>query len=317
LFFRFDYSPEDARILLPAVEASQSNLTVRAEAVAKERDELQRGLINASAEQRARHFELVRQGSGHGSYRTSLNRLESLLKLKLNPPPPNTSNPPVNIAHGVAPATPGRSPRPEPMERGFTSAASLPTNVLAVTRFWSLLERSAETNQPTQLAIANWCYREGRLWVDARAMRLGTYAGQETFFNRAVIFSIEPDTLMTEVISLDSRQFTPPERRLFEASARGFEVHNGWLYVSSADVIRRFSLKTRVWEDLPVPLQGHARITFAGDRMILTTKDSVLAASPDGKVVQILASNRRQPPLTRLDSLSAYDSAPVVSGPGS
>jgi hypothetical protein len=51
--------------------------------------------------------------------------------------------------------------------------------------------------------------------------------------------------------------------------------------------------------------------------MILTTKDSVLAASPDGKVVQILASNRRQPPLTRLDSLSAYDSAPVVSGPGS
>ena len=197
-----------------------------------------------------------------------------------------------------------------------TDPASLPlTNLVEVTRFWRLPQQLPGSNAPVGFMVVGSCFREGRLWVETRFDRLDGFVGRESYYNRGAIFSVDLDTFQSDVIALDPRQFSLSARRPDIAGVRSFEVYHGWVYVSSADTLKRYSLRDKSWEDLPVPVHGHGRFTIIGERLLVSTDDSILELGPDGKEAHILASSRRRPAVTALDLVEAYDSAPLTPGP--
>ena len=295
LFQNFDYQPEDVQALLPFLHSFRSNIVAELETVNTNLEKSRESLARGSADDRARLGQMYRAHGELDIFRMKLDRLDGDLTSKSKP----QISPPVS------------STNPAPPQNIVTS----PVDSLVVTRFWPLPDRLPQADESSQLSIASWCYREGRLWVDARAMRIGVYAGQETYFNRGAFFRIDLDSLGSEAISLDPGSSELPQGALFLSSERMFEVHQGYLYISTIDKISRYSLATQKWEDLPVPIQGHGRITFIDDKMLISTADSILESTPEGKDVRILASSRRQPPVSKLDSITDYGSPPIVKGP--
>ena len=328
LFSHYDYREDEARVLLAALGQYRTNILPAAQAGAGNMLEAKQS--SAPAPRIDPRFFIPQ---------SAMDRLELTLKGTLNktsnvtPQPPPAAPPPAAIRAAPDPSTAARTPaaRPEP---GFdfrnyhggppasgTDPATLPaTNVLEVTRFCSFPERLFSSNAPPALSIVSLAFREGRLWAEARLSRLhdatSTGADTETFFNRSAIFSIDPESLRWEVFVLDrstSPTFSP---RTYTHMARGsFEIFNGALYITSTDVIKRYSLKDKSCEDLPIPVSGHARFSRVENRLLLSTDDSILEILPDGKSTRVLASRRRQPPLTSLDAAESYDCAPVLSGP--
>ena len=227
---------------------------------------------------------------------------------------------PAGLARGPAnvPGGPG-FPRgfvpgggPGSAQQGTDPASLVLSNVLEVSRFWQLPDSVPGISQPVSLEIANCFFREGRLWADTRYARIGSLAGQETFFNRGVVLSVDLDTFQYEAIVLDAATTTLPNR-FAPRTGRMFDVQDGCLYISSENEIRRYVLKEKQWEKLPVPVQGHGRICGIGRRLFLTTDDSILEVV--GTEARILASTRRQPAQTILDTLDGLGSPPLLAGP--
>jgi hypothetical protein len=57
------------------------------------------------------------------------------------------------------------------------------------------------------------------------------------------------------------------------------------------------------------------RLQRLNNRIFATTADSILELNPDGSGVRILASSRREPPLTTLDRIGNYGTPPLLSPP--
>jgi hypothetical protein len=191
------------------------------------------------------------------------------------------------------------------------------TNLHTVKRFWAIPIESLRADHPSNIRILSCCFREGHLWVEVRFDELSGLPGEPSRLNAGVIFVVDLDSLQSEPITLDPNSFQLSSGRWDNLwrTDRSFEVYRGWLYVSSLNSIRRYSLKNKTWETLPTAIQGHARISIVDDRMFLSTADSILEVSPDGKEARLLASSRRRPPLTRLDSVDGYARTPILKGP--
>jgi hypothetical protein len=191
------------------------------------------------------------------------------------------------------------------------------TNLLTVNRFWPIPIEHPHANHPRNIRILSCCFREGHLWVEVRFDDLSEDIAQPSHFNAGVIFAVDLDSMQSEPIILDPQSFqlSSARREYPWRTDRSFEVYHGWLYVTSLNSMRRYSLKSKTWEELPAAIQGHARISLVDDRIFLSTDNSILEISPDGKEARLLASSRRQPPLTRLDSVDGYACAPILKGP--
>jgi hypothetical protein len=160
-------------------------------------------------------------------------------------------------------ATPAPTPRPQSVsgnqpilpkapplssDRGIDANAL--TNLLTVKRFWPIPIKSLGANDPRNIHILSCCFREGHLWVDVRFDDLSADLGEPSHFNAGVIFAVDPDSLQSEPIILDpsSFQLSSARRDIVWRTDRSFEVYHGWLYVTSLNSMRRYSLKRKTWE---------------------------------------------------------------------
>jgi ankyrin repeat protein len=100
-----------------------------------------------------------------------------------------------------------------------------------------------------------------------------------------------------------------------------FEVLNEALYVCSPAGINRYTFKSRLWDKIEVPLEGHnIQLSQVDGRLFVITADSIMEIVDNEKEVRILASGRRRPALNVLDSLEKFtfnggDPAVLFSGP--
>ncbi|MGA3282841.1 MAG: hypothetical protein ABSD57_00080 [Verrucomicrobiota bacterium] len=222
------------------------------------------------------------------------------------PPPPMLSRPFQFPANSNLPTL--AKPAPVAPHKAETQ----PTNLLEVTRFWEIpltnkLTFTNYSNKGEIQSLATWgapssviafCYREGHLWVEVdRECR----SVHERFF-----FEVNLDTFTSECIPIDNERYHPQDSYDFAGPFRTFEVYSNYLYVSSSDGIKRYSLARKTWEDLPVPVGGHARITAFDGRIFLTSASAIIEMSPDGQMSKVLASTRRRPPLTTLDTMDSF-----------
>jgi hypothetical protein len=329
LFFQGNsYSEREATTLMPAVQSYRTNLSARLKTLD---DQFARARTNQTLTLVASKLGLQRSQLYGGI--SQARGLESLLNSCVHPASPSAANAmPVslpNMGVTITNATAPRSfrstqapsgPMPRGLMSGLTAGGTDPTdlpltNALEVTRFWRLPRRLPGVEDDVALMIVSCCFRDGNLWLDTRYDRIGTYVGRETFANRGAIIKVNLDTFESEVIPLDPKSFSLPDRWSKPNPPRPFELFKGWLYVSSADSLKRYSLKDRTWEDLPIPVHGHARFRVAGDSLLLSTDDSILELAGNGREARILASSRRRPAVTALDSVDRYDGAPLVQGP--
>ena len=215
------------------------------------------------------------------------------------------------------------------------------TNLLEVTRFWNALlpqEVRVEKYPDDKSSgvpsgsIVSFCYREGYLWVETE---FGWYAEnyrdgiqyEAKLVNQRAFFRVNLNTFTSECLPIDSERYHPQDSYDFAGPFRTFEVYSNHLYISSSDGIKRYSLARKTWEDLPVPVGGHARITAFDERIFLTSSSAIIEMSPDGQTSKVLASTRRRPAKTILDRMDNYSVkvapdwnscelfAPIIPGP--
>ena len=211
------------------------------------------------------------------------------------------------------PLTTNHSPGVKPTVTASRATESQPTNLLEVTRFWEipLPRKMTFTNYFNNGEFVNlstvgapssliaFCYREGCLWGEAEH--------EWGVVHPRFFFRVNLETFTSECIPIEKDRYHPQDSYApFAGPFRTFEVYSNHLYISSSDGIKRYSLARKTWEDLPVPVGGHARITAFDGRIFLTSASAIIEMSPDGQTSKVLASSRRRPPLTMLDTMDGY-----------
>lgn len=212
------------------------------------------------------------------------------------------------LAQGLVSDPPASTSRPavavKPPAQPPPALASSSSNVVHVTRFWSMPHPwPIEEYWPFPAFTINTVYyRAERLWFEVRN-------GNEP--PKAVIFGVSLSDMKTEVIELPLDIIGLPR------GSFNFDVMGNFLYYGAGDRIKRYSLRAKTWEDLPTPTQGYARLTTLNGRLFVSTVDSIIEITKDGKGAEILASSRRRPALSVLDSVDGYGHSPppVFLGP--
>jgi hypothetical protein len=187
---------------------------------------------------------------------------------------------------------PYKKPEPPP-------ATPPPKNALHIGHFWTIPapdyilgsdNGSAVAVPPPQ--ISSWRFSDGKLWVEA---------ARDVAGSQADFYGIDLTTYDTDKINYVGLQNS------VSGMTHSFDVFDGYLYLSLGDSLRRYSLKSHAWEEFPVPTTGGILPVHLGDRMFFTSDSSILEYKADGSF-QILASNRRRPAATILDTLTNYAS---------
>ena len=214
-----------------------------------------------------------------------------------------TSNPPTTPASSkptITRQTPSQIP----------SVANVSTNSIRVTRFWPW-PQVLGPEDGLGLGVSGICFREGRVWMEV----LSTI--DRLFLHKAFILGIDPGSGSIQVLELPflNRASTGGESL---GTAYPFEVWRDQLFVSIRGGIKRYSFRNQTWDDLSVPTSG--RLTVLDGRLFAATDDTIAELSTDGNSQTLLASARRRPPTTILDSLEHYGERfyqpPIFRGPG-
>ena len=228
--------------------------------------------------------------------------------------PPVAKSPPPTPEQVVAPtATRPFSSHARQAARIESSAVITPvaspvseTNCVEVTRYWEppLPKTVRMTNTYSvgtvgaPSSIISFCYREGRLWVEAEH--------EWGYVHPRYFFRVNLKTFESETIAVDKDRYHPQDVDPFSGVSRTFEVFGNHLYISSSDGVKRYSLATKKWEDLPAPIDGYARIIAFDSRVFLSSATAIVEMTGDGSTSKVLASTRRVPPMTMLDKMDNY-----------
>jgi hypothetical protein len=94
------------------------------------------------------------------------------------------------------------------------------------------------------------------------------------------------------------------------------ELFEDALYVSSQDAIRKYSFKTRRWQELPFPGQNRAELFAVNKHLYAASPEGIWEILDGGQSARILASTRRSPAASLLDSRDTLGQPVLFSGPG-
>ncbi|MGO9476993.1 MAG: hypothetical protein ACLQAH_09620 [Limisphaerales bacterium] len=154
--------------------------------------------------------------------------------------------------------------------------------------------------------ITSCCYRDGKLWVEARYDQTGDRG-------RADFFSVDLKTFAADKVQFEGEEFTLPNLFYLNRRTHSFEVQAGFLYLSVGHAIKRYSFKDHSWEQFPVPAAGKIIPARLGDRLFFASSSSILEYTSDG-TFRTLASSRRRPPASLLDNIEDYGAPHLFLG---
>jgi hypothetical protein len=291
LFSFNNYSKRQAAELKPLVEAYESNLVTRG---ASPQDKFK-------AQSNAHWVDFYLGGS--------INKI-------LNPPvplpvkvtAPNIPTPMPSIA--IVPKVPAIVPTPPPLE---------PTNILGVSGFSKIpydqmLDSDSSFPQPF---AERWS--EGKLLVGVE------YHKNIFEFDANGNWKSTRDASLSAIAIFDptneSWSFakcpTPPvgtfSLRQSEDDRKRFILFRGDLYSCLDGPLEKYSFQAGEWRNLEIPVQGKFDLFAVNDRLFGANSDSIFEIKDDGNI-SILASTRRRPAVTILDSLDDFGTSSIWSG---
>jgi len=108
------------------------------------------------------------------------------------------------------------------------------------------------------------------------------------------------------------------EGNMREAAGLGIplylEIFENDLYVSDDDAIRRYDVKRKQWQELPFPGQERAQLFAVDKHLYAASPEGIWEILDGGQSAKILASVRRRPAVSRLDSRDNLGKPILFSG---
>jgi hypothetical protein len=226
--------------------------------------------------------------------------------------------------------------QPKPQASGYSAGPN--TNCILVNRFLQPPKPLFELGEPKEdfqewEVVSHWWYGD-RLWLDVRydwtyVRYTETGSGWVTT-NCAAVAILDPRAGTWEVIQYPASTATAMEPHVSvpgvshlapgfgELERRGDSgaVLDGALYVSGWNSLKKYDLETKQWQTLPVPWQIPTKLFVIRDHLLAANREAIFELKDSGREVKILASVRRRPGLTALDSLDSLEVLAMFPGPG-
>jgi Ca2+-binding EF-hand superfamily protein/curli biogenesis system outer membrane secretion channel CsgG len=298
-FFKFtttfelrDYSQSQATEIQPLVVAYKSNLLAQSQ--------------SASGLQKNKLMVAISQV---GFLENDVNRM-------LNPPAPKPL-PQANV-QVPAPATVPKITTAAPAAEQ-TPAPELITNVITVNQAFTIPveqlmapDGSQRLNDETMVTVTahHWC--EGKLLLDIEynlyfAEGNMEFAGQETGLAIAVF---DPATKHWEVIATPKAD-GPTFCRYYNRTI----LFNGSLYFCDGGQTRKYDFGTRQWQTLKISDGNDYELFSVGGHLYAANWNAIVEIIDGGNGTRVLASSRRRPPVSVLDTQDIGSTPVLFEGP--
>jgi len=232
--------------------------------------------------------------------------LENDVSRILHPSPPRT-----NAA--------AQNPQPRPATPAVHPAAPAParaTNILAVDKFLPIPLESLTGDGISQVKITAHHWFKNRLLLDFQYNAFiysvdvkGNWKGTRTA-TRPAIAILDPATRHWEVISCPEPDLLLQSHFYHRTVLLGGEIYN-----SDGGQIQKYDLSGRQRQVLPVSDGGNYELFAVNDRLYAANSSLIFEIIDSGKSTRILASTRRQPPVSVLDREDLGTPA-LFEGPG-
>lgn len=310
-FSFFQYSKAQAAELQPLLAAYKSNLIAQAE--------------GKTGQDKTRAQNSI----------TRIGFLENDVRRVLEPPPaPAKSNVPrtTNLPPGLVATKSTNRPLATRIERPSVAETPKPqvefsTNVLEVRRFYKIpLERLQTMYQSEKIRDVSFSrprVREGKLLLDlwcqySKEEVMGIAIGLAEHSGSASLI-LNPRNESWDVILQTTNKlvFTNESNPYFETlqDLVNSELLNGALYSVFKNEIRKFDLSSRHWQSFPFPTEKQVLLVTIGDHLLGANDEVIVEILNGGKNTRVLASSRRRPAASTLDSLDNFSSLILFPGP--
>ncbi len=218
------------------------------------------------------------------------------------------------IAHPDAPPTsqqlaqPVQAPKPKPARAAKPLAtpreiSDVITNIILAQRFLEIPLGELSPDTITAVYISAHHLLSDKLLLDlqfGRAIRSGDPQGNWVSLRYAAIPAVAILDLKTE------------RWQVIECAETDFSEHNpfyhhtalwgGDVFTSQGGRVRKYDMARKAWIELELPDVGNCGLFVVNDRLYAATRDLIVEIQEGGAGMRILASNRRQPPASTLDS---------------
>ena len=231
--------------------------------------------------------------------------LENNIKRILNPP---AAPPPPAVAENQAPK-PAMVAATSAVKPVFTNAPEEVTNVIEVRKFLEIpAERlidldSSERIEYMQVAITAHHWFEGRLLLDFNYYtgtqwrdKNGNVQGGRNASGPAIAI-LDPVTEHWDVISCPEAEIEV-QNRFYHRSA----LVRGELFTCDGGKVRKYDFRKSQWQVLGISDGNNYELFAVNGHLYAANGNVIFEISEGGTNTYILASNRRQPPVTALDT---------------
>jgi hypothetical protein len=165
-------------------------------------------------------------------------------------------------------------------------------------------------------------YRDGKLWFLTHEgfWRMNQ---DEHFRNRSfrpIVVNVDTSTLKTNLYPAATKAddyYTGDLMAMIKADRRRFtyESIHPFLFLAEKAQLRRLDTRTREWREFTLPV-AEGTLYRVRDRLILSAESGIFELLDNGERSRVLASVRRRPAMTALDSLETFGTPPpILPGP--
>jgi TolB-like protein len=188
---------------------------------------------------------------------------------------------------------------------------------LMVTKFCEIPVKKLPGTNASNVRVFAHRIRDGKLLLDLRYEEVNPYAPNPPY--RAAVGIWDPQNGDWQIIPYppSDGEYRAPVGFMGETD-RGlyFELFENALYVSDWKGIKRYNLASKQWETLSA-LEPNLSQLFNFDGHLYGANDqSIFEILDHGHSTRILASTRRRPAVTALDSVANLNSPTLFPGPG-
>jgi hypothetical protein len=297
LFQEKSYSQKQAQEILPLIIAYKSNLLANAETM----DRIQK--IRQQSDARSVEFFLQQD-------------VEKMAHPEPPPQPAPTVQPPVQPSPPPVMATASASRPANPLK---PEKADMPTstNIMAVEKYLAIPLDAFSAGDMSDISITGHHWMDGKLVLDLR------YIGEVAAFDEKGSLKSTHNVTEPGIAILDPAtehwQVIPclPADPLVWYNPIFYHHTTLWhgdLVTSFNGKVRKYEMSKKAWQDLELPDVGNCELFTVGNRLYAANHDLIVEVLREGGM-RTLASNRRQPPVSALDTENL--GTPVVfPGPG-
>jgi hypothetical protein len=286
--FRFNqYTTNQAAELQPLLAAYKSNLVVQAQVT--------------------KGVEALIAGNGIRSVENVQQRVNDVLAPKL--PTANQQAKPTG-------ASPVPTNKPALVRQPAREETVLATNALVAKRFFPIPLERVGAQRVDRLAVVGERYRDGKLYIDVRYD--GVTREQLGFGAAAAIWDAKLQSW--EIVSYPGYDGSARNSNIGFVSGTQeglyFEIFGGDYYFSDRREIKKFNPKTLKSETLRIPGDKFATFYTVHGRLLAANDETIMEILDKGQGTRVLASRRRFPPASTLDSLETLGMPVLFPGPG-